>query len=64
MTTSTHIQRIGLRRSTVVAAVAAMTLGLAAAALPSTGLYDGGSQKQPRVHAMPHSGCGGGCRAA
>jgi hypothetical protein len=62
MTSYTHIQRIGTRRSTVVAALVAMTLAVPAAALPATGQHEGGKQKVARAHPMPNGGCNnGGC---
>ncbi len=60
MSNTPHIQRIGLRRSTLVAAIVAATIGLAAAA-PS-GLAGHGTPLAGQPVPTPAGGCGStGC---
>ncbi|HST17511.1 MAG TPA: hypothetical protein VLK36_07560 [Gaiellaceae bacterium] len=59
MSSQTHVQRIGLRRSTVAAAIIAAAIGLAAA---SQGPVDQASHLAGAASShMPGGGCNGGC---
>ena len=58
MSNQTHVQRIGLRRSTVAAAIVAAAIGLSAASqIAVGGTHPSHSTWAPR----PGGGCGGGC---
>ena len=61
MSTHTHIQRTGVRRSAVVAVVLAMVLGSAPAGL-AAGSKPGGKTPTLRIHPMPAGGCGSSCK--
>jgi hypothetical protein len=59
MSNQTHVQRIGLRRSTVAAAIVAAAIGLSAASQVAVG---NATSSGAAVVAMPGGGCGaGGC---
>jgi hypothetical protein len=58
MSNHTHVQRIGLRRSTVAAAIVAAAIGLSAATQVAVG---NAGTPSSAVIAMPGGGCGGGC---